>query len=134
MAVAGRERAYGYLATLVGALRAHRVTTLLLIETTDVLGADASFRELPLSVLGDNVLLLRHFESGAEMRRVLTVVKMRFSGHDETVREFTIGADGVRVLGRSDRAVSAPESLIERGGVDPRSDADAAPRSAFGTS
>ena len=131
MVAAGRERVYGYLMALAAVLRDRGVTTMLIMETSDVLGADISFSELPLSVVGDNVLLLRHFESGAEMRRVLTVIKMRFSGHDETVRAFTIGADGVRVLGRSDRPVSAPSNLIERGSVDPSSDADTAPRSAF---
>jgi circadian clock protein KaiC len=43
-----------------------------------------------LSYLADNVLLLRYFETGGEVRKAISVVKKRAGAHERTVREFRI--------------------------------------------
>ena len=50
-----------------------------------------------VTYLADTVILLRYFEALGRMRRALSVVKKRAGGHEDTVREFRIGADGLRL-------------------------------------
>ena len=53
--------------------------------------------EAHLSVLTDTILSLRYAEVAAEMRRSVTVVKMRGSWHDRAIREFTIDDGGMHI-------------------------------------
>ncbi len=53
-------------------------------------GFDASY-------LADTVILVRHFEAAGAIRRCLSVFKKRHGGHENTIREFFIDGDGVRV-------------------------------------
>jgi circadian clock protein KaiC len=50
-----------------------------------------------LSAMVENVLLLRFFERDSKLHRLLSVIKIRDSDFDPSIREFTIGADGIRV-------------------------------------
>ncbi len=50
-----------------------------------------------LTYISDTVLLLRFFEAGGEIKRALSVLKKRTSGHENYIREFRIDAGGVRV-------------------------------------
>lgn len=52
---------------------------------------------LDISYLSDAVLLLRYFEFEGAVRRALSVVKKRSGGHEHTIREFRLGAQGVTV-------------------------------------
>ena len=60
-----------------------------------------------VTYLADTVILLRYFEAIGRVRRAISVVKKRTSGHEDTIREYRIGADGI-TLG---------EPLIEFQGV-----------------
>ena len=53
--------------------------------------------ERRMSYLADAVLLLRLVEVGYDVRRRVSVMKMRGSGHDTRIRELVIGEDGVKV-------------------------------------
>jgi circadian clock protein KaiC len=50
-----------------------------------------------VSVLSDCIVLLRYAESQAELKRVLSVLKMRGSGHDRSLRAYTIDDHGLHV-------------------------------------
>lgn len=50
-----------------------------------------------VSYLADTVLLLRYFEFSGSVRRAMSVVKKRSGPHESTIREFVIGAGGIRV-------------------------------------
>lgn len=50
-----------------------------------------------LSYLSDNVVLMRFFEAGGELKRALSVMKKRTGGHEATIREYRIDSQGVRV-------------------------------------
>jgi circadian clock protein KaiC len=57
--------------------------------------------ELPASgtsTTADNIILLRYVELRARMRRVISVIKSRGDAHDNALREFEIGDDGVNIL------------------------------------
>jgi circadian clock protein KaiC len=50
-----------------------------------------------LTYVADTVILLRFFEAHGEVRRAVSVVKKRGGAHEETIREFKLGAKGISV-------------------------------------
>lgn len=48
-----------------------------------------------VTYLADTVILLRYFEALGRVRRAISVVKKRTGAHEDTIREYRIGADGV---------------------------------------
>jgi circadian clock protein KaiC len=77
----------------------HREIAGLLTSTTPSLMGGASITEGHISTLTDSILLLRYVEMFGEMKRGLTVLKMRGSVHDRSIREFNIDMSGMH-LGR----------------------------------
>jgi circadian clock protein KaiC len=49
------------------------------------------------SYLSDNVIMLRYFESGGEVRQAISVFKKRGSQHERTIRQFSITSKGIKV-------------------------------------
>jgi circadian clock protein KaiC len=75
----------------------HQEITGLFTSTTSTLMGGTSITEGHISTLTDSILLLRYVEMFGEMRRGLTVLKMRGSAHDKAIREFTIDKHGMHV-------------------------------------
>jgi circadian clock protein KaiC len=50
-----------------------------------------------VTYLADTVLLLRFFEARGRVRRAISVIKKRAGHHENTIREYQIGAAGVRL-------------------------------------
>ena len=48
-----------------------------------------------VTYLADTVILLRYFEAMGRVRRAVSVIKKRTSGHEDTIREFRLGAGGL---------------------------------------
>ena len=48
-----------------------------------------------VTYLADTVVLLRYFEAQGRVRRAISVVKKRTSAHENTIREYQLGADGM---------------------------------------
>ncbi len=48
-----------------------------------------------VTYLADTVVLLRYFEARGRVRRAISVVKKRTGHHEDTIREFMIGASGI---------------------------------------
>ena len=93
------ERLDDYLAALVQACRMRDVTMLVTKETTTSEAATLDFSSGPLSVVAENVLLLQQETYRARQHHVLSVLKMRYSAYDPTLREFIIAPpEGMRVL------------------------------------
>ncbi len=88
-----------YLAALVEALHVRQVTALFTRETEKALAASLDFSGEPLSVLAENVILLQQVVHNQNLYRVLSVLKMRLSPHDNSLREFRITTPaGITVL------------------------------------
>ena len=51
-----------------------------------------------VTYLADTVVLLRYFEAAGRVRRAISIIKKRTSAHEDTIRAYTIGKDGI-VLG-----------------------------------
>ncbi|MGI9043825.1 MAG: circadian clock protein KaiC [Gemmatimonadaceae bacterium] len=73
----------------------HQEITGLFTSTTGSLMGGDSITESHISTLTDSIILLRYVEMFGEMKRGLTVLKMRGSWHDKAIREFTIGKGGM---------------------------------------
>lgn len=83
----------------------HQEITGLFTSTTPTLMGGTSITEGHISTLTDSIILLRYVEMFGDMRRGLTVLKMRGSAHDKGIREFTIDKNGMH-LGRPFRNVT----------------------------
>jgi len=69
----------------------------LFTATTPTLLGGASVTEGHISTITDSIILLRYVELYGQMRRGLTVLKMRGSSHDKEIREFTIDDRGLHI-------------------------------------
>lgn len=69
----------------------------LFTSTTPTLMGGTSVTEAHISTITDSIILLRYVEMYGEMRRGLTVLKMRGSMHDKNIREFTIDHQGMHI-------------------------------------
>ena len=49
------------------------------------------------SYLADAVVLMRYFEAEGEVRQAISVLKKRGGAHERTIRDFSMGPDGIRV-------------------------------------
>ncbi len=65
--------------------------------TTPTLMGGTSITEQHISTITDSIILLRYVEVMGEMRRGLTVLKMRGSQHDKSIREFSIDEKGIHI-------------------------------------
>jgi circadian clock protein KaiC len=83
----------------------HQEITGLFTSTTSSLMGGSSITEAHISTLTDSIILLRYVEMFGEMKRGLTVLKMRGSKHDKRIREFSIDETGMH-LGRPFRNVT----------------------------
>ncbi len=52
---------------------------------------------IDVTYLADTVILLRFFEAMGRVRRAMSVVKKRSGGHEDTIREFSIEGNGLRL-------------------------------------
>jgi circadian clock protein KaiC len=95
----GAERFPDYLWALMSGLRARGVTVLVTSETAAFFGPTFELAR-GLSFVVDNVILLRYTELESEIKRALTVVKMRESDHVKSLVEFEIGGKGATVKGK----------------------------------
>ena len=77
----------------------------LFTSATPTLLGGTSVTEAHISTICDSIILLRYVEIFGEMRRGLTVLKMRGSPHDKEIREFLIDGTGMH-LGKPFRNVS----------------------------
>ena len=75
----------------------HQELAGLFTSTTPTLMGGESVTEAHISTITDSIILLRYVEIDAQMRRGLTVLKMRGSMHDKQIREFTIDGQGMHV-------------------------------------
>lgn len=77
----------------------------LFTATTPSLMGGSSVTEAHISTITDSIILLRYVELHGDMRRGLTLLKMRGSYHDKCIREYAIDSQGLQ-LGRPFRGVT----------------------------
>jgi len=75
----------------------HQEIVGLFTATTPTLMGGSSVTEAHISTITDSIILLRYVEIYGEMRRGITILKMRGSKHDKDIREFTIDHQGMHI-------------------------------------
>lgn len=75
----------------------YKETTGLFTATTPALTGGTSVTEAHISSITDTIILLRYVELLGEMRRGLTVLKMRGSTHEKDIRELKIDGSGMHI-------------------------------------
>jgi circadian clock protein KaiC len=72
------------------------VSLMFTYETTELFRI-TRLSEFGMSHIADNVVLLQHIQSGAEMKRALSVLKTRASRSNNFIREFQITPEGIQL-------------------------------------
>jgi circadian clock protein KaiC len=75
----------------------HEEVAGLFTATTPTLVGGTSITEAHISTITDSIILLRYVEMYGEMKRGITVLKMRGSMHDKDIREFNIDGQGMHI-------------------------------------
>jgi circadian clock protein KaiC len=81
---------------LTSFIKEREIAGLFTSTTPSLLGGE-SVTESHISTITDSIILLRYVELYGEMRRGLTVLKMRGSAHEKEIREFSIGSSGMHI-------------------------------------
>jgi circadian clock protein KaiC len=94
------ERTQNMLAALMVELRRLHVTTLFTLELQSLGSPSVEIPVRDVSMLADNIIFLRTVELHSELRRLISIQKMRRSDFDKTLREFAITNQGIVIDSR----------------------------------
>ena len=92
------ERLSPFFAALVNELRSLNVTTVCAMETQNLIGPELQLPIQGLSAVTENMILLRYAEYQGQLRRLISIMKIRGGGFDHKLREFEIGPRGLRFV------------------------------------
>ena len=84
---------------MIGALTGIGVTVLSTVELPESF-TDLVFSPHAISFLTDDIIRLRYVEIEGQLRKVLTIVKMRGGNHSKDICEYEITSDGMRIGSR----------------------------------
>ncbi|MCK4815018.1 response regulator, partial [bacterium] len=76
--------------------KSNSVTSIFTNENLDILGNTKTTEEV-LSFMLDSVISVRYVEIDSEIKRAISVVKMKGSDHDKRIREFVINEGGIEI-------------------------------------
>lgn len=96
-AAESHERLGPFFAAIANELRSLGVTTICAVETPILIGTDLKLPTESISAISENMILLRFAEYQGQLRRLISIMKIRGGGFDPTLREFEIGARGVHL-------------------------------------
>jgi circadian clock protein KaiC len=82
---------------MLGSLTALGVTVMATVELTDTY-TDFRFSPQDVSFLTDAVIIQRYYETEGQLKRLMSVVKVRASQHSKELREYEISAEGLCIM------------------------------------
>jgi len=91
------ERIAPFFTALTNELRAAEVTTVTSLELNYLFGPSVEIPIDGVSAIAENIIFLRYVELRSQLYRLISVLKTRRSGHDVTLREFTIDDGGITI-------------------------------------
>ncbi len=80
---------------LLSFLNQQGVVTIMVLAQEGLIGAMHSV--VDLSYLADTLVLLRYFEARGALKQAISIVKKRSGRHERTIREITLGSEGIWV-------------------------------------
>ncbi|MCF7983935.1 MAG: circadian clock protein KaiC [Thiohalocapsa sp.] len=81
---------------LAAIVRERHITALFTVTDEQGTGATCAI-SAQIASMTDCIIVLRHIETLGQMTRAITVLKMRGSAHDKTIRELTVDGSGLHV-------------------------------------
>ncbi|WP_126628807.1 ATPase domain-containing protein [Dictyobacter alpinus] len=104
--VASTDRLVLFLTSLFTSLRNMDITTIWSIELADLLSPTLVMPESisKIAILVENILFLRYVELYSQLYRLISIIKMRQSGYDPSIREFRITDQGLNIAATFDSA------------------------------
>lgn len=108
-----KERLSDVYSALAQELESLGVTTIYTVESRGLFEAGIYVPIVGLSAATQNIVLLRHVEQRARIRRALAIIKLRDSDYDSSMREVRFTEAGIRLL---DTLAGQPQ-LMSGGGV-----------------
>jgi circadian clock protein KaiC len=72
------------------------VATILVVAQAGLIGANM-LTPVDVSYLADSVILLRYYELSGQLRKAISVVKKRSGPHEQSIRPFSLGTEGLAV-------------------------------------
>ena len=93
------------------------VSTFLTVAQHGLVG-DTMKSPVDVTYLADTVMLLRYFEAAGRVRRAMSVVKKRTGPHEDTIREYRVGVDGISLgepLEKFQGVLRGVPSLLDHG-------------------
>jgi circadian clock protein KaiC len=92
-------RTFDFAAAMIHYLKQNKVTAMFTHEIPKIVGTDLDLSSTAFMRLAESIILLRHVEHKAKLYRILSILKMRDSEYDQTIREFTIeNKKGINIL------------------------------------
>ncbi len=76
-------------------LNNHGIVTLMTLAQHGMVGSMQA--PIDLTYLADTVILTRFFEANGAVKKAISVIKKRTGAHEDTIREFSVGKNGVIV-------------------------------------
>ena len=101
------DRLSAFFTALMGEMRARDVLVLATWEVRSLFGSEVNAPSSDLSSIADNLLLMRFVEQEAELKRQLSILKVRDSVYDASVMELILKDNGVGLTKFSKNARSA---------------------------
>ena len=92
-----QSRLVEFFSALMNELRALGVTVLATWEMRDLYSADINAPAPELSSIVDNLVLMRYVEMNSELKRLLSILKMRDSRYDPSLLEVVIHDHGINL-------------------------------------
>jgi|AntRauTorckE6833_2_1112554.scaffolds.fasta_scaffold00247_13 circadian clock protein KaiC len=71
--------------------------TVLMTDEMESITGDFESKEMGMSYLADNIIFLRYLEMDGKINKVIGVLKKRLSGFENTIREYKITTEGIKV-------------------------------------
>jgi len=103
-ALGDARRRHGFMASLAAMLRDKGITSLFTKEIRQVVGPELDFSDTPLAVLAENIVLLRYIEYRGELVHIISILKMRESAYDHSIREYAVTTAGLKVMSKLESA------------------------------
>ena len=110
MAAPDETRFREFMYSLTQRLSRQGISLLMTCEVPELFGT-RRLSEFLVSHLSDNVIMLSYYQDQGQVKRALSVIKTRASGHDPAMREFSVGPAGVTI---NDKLTVNEQSAISR--------------------
>ena len=94
-AMPGEEFLHLHLHELLTFLNQNGIVTIMVLAQHGLIGPMGA--PVDVSYLADTVMLMRFFEARGSLKKAVSVIKKRSGAHEETIRELTMSANGIRI-------------------------------------